>query len=322
MAIEKFANNATTSLDGAINNSTTTVVVIDASSFPTTGNFRIIIESEIMLVTAVSSNTFTVTRGVEGTSAVSHANSLVVNHILTAAAMDAFRSDNFQVGAYASLPAAAKAGRVYIPNDSHYNLIYDNGSAWEYYVRGIKATPLVGATFTWLNQGATTATDSAGGVYLSRLCNTTTNEFSGKYKSMGSAPWTVTVHIRPNLPEQNFVGYALFFRESSSGKLHVFSIQHDTVWKCCSRKMTNESTFSADYMVSPQIPMEWLRIQDNNTNRIISVSADGVNWKNIHTVGRTDFLTANQAGFAIGCERQTGGFDVTTSYTLDSWTES
>jgi len=42
-----------------------------------------------------------------------------------------------------------------------------------------------------------------------------------------------------------------------------------------------------------------MRIADNNTNRICSVSADGQNWIEVHSVGRTDFLTADQVGFMI-----------------------
>lgn len=86
---EQFSNNASSTLNGAIDNDDTSLVVTSASSFPTTGNFRIRIDDEIMLVTAVSGTTFTVTRAVEGTSAASHSNGADVRHVLTAAALQA-----------------------------------------------------------------------------------------------------------------------------------------------------------------------------------------------------------------------------------------
>src|ERR1700759_3411090 len=94
MMAEKFSNNAQDTLNGAINNSVTSLVVHSASLFPTAGNFHIVIDSEIMLVTAVASTTFTVARAQEGTSAASHSDGATVRHVLTAqwllnAALDA-----------------------------------------------------------------------------------------------------------------------------------------------------------------------------------------------------------------------------------------
>lgn len=89
---EQFANNAASTLNGAIDNVTTTIVVTDGSSFPSTGNFRLIIGSnpataEIVIATARSSNTITVIRGQEGTSADSWPDLTPVTHILTSGAV-------------------------------------------------------------------------------------------------------------------------------------------------------------------------------------------------------------------------------------------
>lgn len=90
--VEQFANNADSTLNGAINNVTTTVVVADGSPFPSVGDFRLLIGSnpdtgELVLVTARSGNTLTVVRGQEGTSAQSWTDGTVVTHILTAGAI-------------------------------------------------------------------------------------------------------------------------------------------------------------------------------------------------------------------------------------------
>ena len=84
---EQFANLAQSTLNGAILAGATSLVVSSASSFPTTGTFRIVIDTEIFIVTGVSGTTFTVTPGAEGTTQAGHANGATVTHILTAAVM-------------------------------------------------------------------------------------------------------------------------------------------------------------------------------------------------------------------------------------------
>lgn len=87
MPAEQFANNASSTLNGAITSVAATLVVTSAAPFPTVPQFRLIIDSELLLVTAVAGTTFTVTRGAEGTLAAAHGNLALVTHILTAGAM-------------------------------------------------------------------------------------------------------------------------------------------------------------------------------------------------------------------------------------------
>jgi len=97
---EQFTNGAQTTLNGAINNSTTSLTVTSAAGFPTSGDFRIIIaaeggnKDEILLVTGVSGTTFTVTRAYEAISdgtqvAQSHSNGATLAHVLTAGSLRA-----------------------------------------------------------------------------------------------------------------------------------------------------------------------------------------------------------------------------------------
>jgi len=67
------AGAVTTTLNGAINDSTTTIVLTDASQFPDSGTNFILIGTEEISYTGISSNTLTgVTRGVRNTTAASH----------------------------------------------------------------------------------------------------------------------------------------------------------------------------------------------------------------------------------------------------------
>lgn len=95
MGIEKFANAAQTTINqiGGISVSSTTIIVASAALFPTSPQFRVKIENELILVIAVSGNVFTVIRGIEGTPVSAHPNKSTVTHILTAGSLSQFFSD-------------------------------------------------------------------------------------------------------------------------------------------------------------------------------------------------------------------------------------
>jgi hypothetical protein len=70
---------ATTTLNGGINAVTTTIVLTDASLFPTSGTNFVQIDSEEISYTGISGNTLTgVTRGVRNTTAATHSNGATV----------------------------------------------------------------------------------------------------------------------------------------------------------------------------------------------------------------------------------------------------
>ena len=71
----------TSTLNGAINDSVTTLTLADASLFPSTGTNFVIIGSEEISYTGVSGNTLTgLTRGVAGTTAASHSDGATVTN--------------------------------------------------------------------------------------------------------------------------------------------------------------------------------------------------------------------------------------------------
>ena len=124
---ELFKNLASTTLNGDIDDTTTSVVVNSAMGF-TGGDFRILIDNEIMKVTGVSGTTLTVSRHQEGTSAAAHTSGADVKHILTVGGLDARdQNDLAAYDAYASRPAAGTPGRIFLPTDGLF-LERDNGS--------------------------------------------------------------------------------------------------------------------------------------------------------------------------------------------------
>ena len=71
----------TTTLNGAINSSTTTIVLTSAVQFPSTGTSFVLIGTEMIQYTGISGNTLTgVTRGARGTTAASHSDGVTVTN--------------------------------------------------------------------------------------------------------------------------------------------------------------------------------------------------------------------------------------------------
>ena len=75
------ANALTTTLNGAINASTTTIVLTSSVNFPSTGTNHISIDNEDISYTGISGNTLTgVTRAARGTTAASHSNGATITN--------------------------------------------------------------------------------------------------------------------------------------------------------------------------------------------------------------------------------------------------
>jgi len=71
----------TTTLNGAINASTTTITLTSATQFPSTGTSFVLIGTEMIQYTGISGNTLTgVTRGARGTTAASHSDGVTVTN--------------------------------------------------------------------------------------------------------------------------------------------------------------------------------------------------------------------------------------------------
>jgi hypothetical protein len=98
MATQKFLNNSATTLNGAITDSATSIVVTDGTVFSDPASaeeyyLATIDDStnlEIVKITDVTTNTLTVVRGQEGTSGTAFGSGVAISSRLTAGALDRF----------------------------------------------------------------------------------------------------------------------------------------------------------------------------------------------------------------------------------------
>ena len=84
--MENFVNNFVTYLAAAVNNTDGTITVNNSTGSPAV-NFRIQIDTEYLLVTGKIGNTWSVSRGVEGSSPQVHAMGSEVAQVLTVAGL-------------------------------------------------------------------------------------------------------------------------------------------------------------------------------------------------------------------------------------------
>jgi hypothetical protein len=326
MAIEQYSNAASSTLDGAITDVATAITVVDGSLFPSIGDFRVRVDGEIMLATARTGNNLTVTRGIESTANVSHSGGAAIDHILTAEGLQQLAEVNVRTGTVSARPSAGRVGRLYFPTNGLY-VYRDTGSAWEAWHNGKKVDEPVDGDFAWINQGGASVSTINGGIYLSAPASGS-NNLRIRKKAAPSTPYTITAQVIPSYSVSH-ADMGVLFRQSSDGKLHTFRFSTAlgiAAPAVRSRKFTNPTTTASDYNLvtgAVDIPIFistpfWMRIADDGANRILSYSADGYNFVTVLTIGRTDFLTADEVGFFANATNAS----LACGITLLSWTEN
>jgi hypothetical protein len=265
---EQFANNARNDLNGSVTNVQTTVTLTSAADFPSDGNYRILIDSEILLVTSVSGAVLTVDRGVEGTTAAAHDDGALVTQLVTDESL-----------------------RQVIADD----LLYANSKPLYHSLTDINGNVLTASSFTWNNQGTSTATDVQDTIYYTWPGDAANNLRSHELVAP-STPYTVTTGFRALLRNSDtgldgFPAIMLGFRDNSTARCIEVSYHfrggangHEVI------RMTNNTTYNSsdvNIFTATGAADMWMRIVDNGTNHEFKVSVDGVNWLTLLTQGRT-----------------------------------
>lgn len=319
---ELYTNDPSTTLNGAIGTGDSSLTVTSATGFPGSGNFRIRIDNEIMLVTAVSSNVFTITRAQEGTSAASHSNGATVNHYLTAGALDAIRSDMTKRGVFASAPSAAsKSGNIYYPTDSYYDTIHDNGTTLQHFVDGIAVTPpLAASNWTFVGGGNATLTDVGGGISMSTTGNNI-GSLNSALRAVPTPPYTITFLTQhfdgksSSSTDTSVFGMGWANGTATTSSIHIARIydsQFDNTvpvlnWATYTNySFAGQANSGSWFKITHNPRRVWWQLIDNNTNRIIKFSIDGIQFFTLQTLDRTTPFTATHYGM-FACMTNTNG---------------
>lgn len=272
---EQFVNDAATTLDGAINSGVVSVVVTDGSVFPSEGDFRVIVNDEIMLVTARSGNTLTVVRGQENTTAASHSDLDDITAIATEGNLETFTDDAIGVGI---LRPGGFTGRT------PYRLLDDSSAT------------LTSSDFSWINQGTSSvANDPAGGMTVT--VNETTGDWKLLTKSMPTPPFILTAHIvfGPGITRSaSGTLSGIGARDSSSGRFQIATLETGdeiTFWQ-----FTSPSVFNANSATHNPVDFfwdeMWMQFEDDNVNIYARASFDSLNWRLIGQDTRTAWLAS------------------------------
>lgn len=268
MAAEQYTNAGATTLSGnggSIDSSVTTFSVASGTPLPSSGPFRALCGTELMIVGAISGTTVSsVTRGAEGTSAASHNDGDAFAHVLTAYSLSALQLLS---------PKLALGDPTGLFN-------------------------------TWVNQGSATVDESAGDVLLGIASGGGGGNARMRTKACpGSTPWQADFALIADMDLNEATGgwVAIGMRESTGGKLLVCRLMFDsgpapTMWfENRSAPNTTAGSFSGTSVITRNLLTQqgplYLRLKDDGTNLLgyLSLTA-GRTWRQLFTTTRANYL--------------------------------
>ena len=224
---------------------------------------------------------------------------------------------------YANIPAASEDGALFFPSDG-FEMYRDDSAAWTGWGSIFPLTEPPSAGWSWVNQGTASVSSTAGGIeiYAPGVGADLANH-KCRVRTAPAPPYTITALLMFDGTYADYAAYGLTFRESGTGGLHALHtfLDKGVTTYLSSMKFASPIAYTAAYvhywppLDTGVVPL-FLRIEDDNTNRICSISMDGQRFYAIHTIGRTDFLTADEVGFY--CVPSPGP----SSVRLMSWVEA
>lgn len=276
---EVFINQGSTTLNGSITSGATSITVVSGSVFPSSGQFRVACESEVMLATARSGNVLTVVRGIEGTTAASHLDGLTIAQSLTVGGLQQYGRDN-------------------VPG-------FD-GSRPPYQIVDSSRNVLTSSDFTTVNAATNaTITDVDGSIVL--LTTPAASAYAICLARSIPATKQLITALRPIIQQGGTAGFMhcfVGFRESATGKLILFGPQNyngafDLLVRHYDSPTSLNSTQFDEPIFMPGADAVWLKLHDDGTNLICSVG-DGSNWIDVFSEARASFFTTAPDQFIFG----------------------
>ena len=195
----------------------------------------------------------------------------------------------------ADIPSPSNDGDLFLPNDG-VHILRDTGAAWTPWGPLFPMVDPILGDFAWINQGAATVDDTYGGIFMTAPA-VAGDQFRILKLATPSTPWTLTVALTPQLFKYNNNQCGIGYRQSSDGKLVSFTVAGNAP-ELVINKWNSPTSWNSGYQSinwNPLgAPVIWLRLEDDGVDRIMSWSLNGAYWTEQHSVGRTDFLTADE----------------------------
>lgn len=222
--------------------------------------------------------------------------------------------------------AAGTSGQVLQTNGAGADPSWVNPSAGGGgYEAGSPSVPLV-STFTWANQGTSTATDGTNAILISPQLNYTARTL---YKTAPSAPFDVYARMTSSFFSTGAVTvtvgtlYGIVLRDSADGEQVSFALEgyriagdEQTVWEVSIRRWTSAGAISATPLTQRiSFEIKWLRVNVTSTTITCYVSFDGWNWITIGTETIATYIDAvNQYGILTAGDTNNTSQQVLVSY--------
>lgn len=178
------------------------------------------------------------------------------------------------------------------------------------------APPTTG--WAWVNQGSATVDETATDIYLAGD-GVGGDNFRHRVRSMAAGKTVVAAYRWLASSSGGYPTAGLVFRESSSGKfVTVATFAHPTFGgQMAIHRFNSPTSWAGSYVtLLPTRDLMWMKLVDDGTNRVVSLSVDGARWHQVHSVGRTDFMTADQYGITVNAHGSPVGLQ------LLHWVES
>lgn len=330
---EYFAANAVTILAAPVSLADTTITVFPPDNlFPINFPYRIRIGDEYMLVTSGVGLTWTVTRGVEGSTIATHEVLDEVANVFTVESLINLAWTYCQVGTRAALPApdTELEGRFYFQDNPGLYIRRDDGDAWAAFGTFFELYEPNETGFSWINQQTATTSTTNGGVVLSSPAPLLAGDnINLRVETAPATPYTVKAGFIPLLYPENQTSIGLVFRETATSKIIFFRLMFDNTTTTKTDlvlsvdKYTSPTVLSANYVVASantfKSSLMWFSVTDDGTDLIFSYSNNNIDYTNFYQVARNNFFTTgpDQVGYAINSNTVSGN----AILTLLSWQE-
>lgn len=164
----------------------------------------------------------------------------------------------------------------------------------------------ISAKWTWVNQGAATATISTDNCLLLTLPVATSQNLRCLVQTTPATPWTIKTKVYVcSKPGTDYSLAGLVLRESSTGKMLGFSIGFNSAYNLRIHRWNSSTSYSIDTLTTPfTARIGYFKITDDGTNLAYAFSDDGLIFIDVFIESRTAFLTGgpNQFGVCAYCE--------------------